>query len=262
MPIIGIIGGTGIYNPDTFEQIAEVYPDTPYGKPSSKIMIGKISGVEVAFLFRHGHDGPAYPPSSVPYRANMYALKALGCKYVISACAVGSLQVEYEPGDLVLTTDFIDFTKKRDYTFYDNKVVHISIAEPFCKYLNGIFEETAKELGMKYHNSGRYICIEGPRFSTKAESAMFRNYGDIIGMTVCPECQLARELGMCYCSLATITDYDVWNEDPVTIEMVVKTMAKCLDNVLNLLEKGLPKIKYDGCEECVKPGQQCGAIYI
>ena len=261
MSRIGIIGGTGVYNPDTFELEEEVFPDTPYGKPSSKIMLGKINGVEVAFLFRHGHDGPAYPPTFVPYKANMYALKQLGCKYVISVCTVGSLQEDYEPGDMVFTTDFIDFTKKRDYTYFDDKVVHISIPEPFCKYLNGTFADTARELGIKFHDKGRYMCIEGSRFSTKAESAMFRNFADIIGMTVCPECQLARELGMCYCSLATITDYDVWKDDnPVTYEMIVETMSRCLDNVQKLLEKGLPKLTDDGCTECIEAAKGCGAL--
>ena len=203
--MIAVIGGTGIYNPDTFELIDKVFPDTPYGKPSDEILIGKIAGVEVAFLHRHGTTVP-YPASSVPYKANMYALKQLGCKYVISACAVGSLQRKFASGDLVLVDQFIDFTKKRDYTYFNDSITHIAIPDPFCDYLNAVFAETAKKLGIKFHNGGTYVCIEGPRFSTRAESRMFRQFGDIIGMTVVPECQLARELGMCYCSLATITD--------------------------------------------------------
>ena len=259
MPEIAIIGGTGIYNPDTFELIDKVYPDTPYGKPSDEILIGKIAGVEVAFLHRHGTTIP-YPPSSVPYRANMYALKQLGCKYVISACAVGSLQRKFGCGDLVIVDQFVDFTKKRDYTYFDDSVVHIAIPDPFCDYLNGIFAETAKKLGIKYHNGGTYVCIEGPRFSTRAESMMFRNFADIIGMTVVPECQLARELGMCYCSLATVTDYDVWKDEPVDIDMVVKTMSECLDKVLRLLELGLPKIKACGCDSCIEAAKGAGAL--
>ena len=259
MPEIAIIGGTGIYNPDTFELIDKVFPDTPYGKPSDEILIGKIAGVEVAFLHRHGTTTP-YPPSSVPYRANMYALKQLGCKYVISACAVGSLQRKFASGDLVIVDQFVDFTKRRDYTYFDDAIVHIAIPEPFCEYLNGVFAETAKKLGIKYHKGGTYVCIEGPRFSTRAESRMFRQFGDIIGMTVVPECQLARELGMCYCSLATITDYDAWKEETVDIEMVKKTMASCLDKVLRLLEAGLPKISGDGCPDCIKAAEGCGAL--
>ena len=259
MPTIAIIGGTGIYNPDTFELIEEVFPDTPYGKPSDRILIGKIAGVEVAFLHRHGTTTP-YPPHKVPYKANMWALKELGCKYVISACAVGSLQEEFAPGDLVIADQFIDFTKKRDYTYFDDRIVHISIPEPFCPYLNGIFKDAADKLALTYHMGGRYLCIEGPRFSTRAESMMFRNFADIIGMTVVPECQLARELGMCYCSLATVTDYDVWKDEVVDIDMVKSTMARCLNNVLRLLETGLPVITDDGCTECVEAAKGCGAL--
>jgi 5'-methylthioadenosine phosphorylase len=259
MPTIAIIGGTGIYNPDTFELIEEVFPDTPYGKPSDKILVGKIAGVEVAFLHRHGTTTP-YPPHKVPYKANMWALKELGCKYIISACAVGSLQEEFAPGDLVIADQFIDFTKKRDYTYFDDRIVHISIPEPFCPYLNGIFKDAADKLALTYHMGGRYLCIEGPRFSTRAESMMFRNFADIIGMTVVPECQLARELGMCYCSLATVTDYDVWKDEVVDIDMVKSTMARCLNNVLRLLETGLPVITDDGCTECVEAAKGCGAL--
>ena len=135
MPEIAIIGGTGIYNPDTFETIEEVFPDTPYGKPSDPILVGRINGVEVAFLYRHGKRHQ-YPPTNVPYRANMWALKQLGCKYIISACAVGSLQEQFVPGDLVIADQFIDFTKRRDYTYFDDSAVHISIPDPFCPYLN------------------------------------------------------------------------------------------------------------------------------
>ena len=259
MPTIAIIGGTGIYNPDTFELIEEVFPDTPYGKPSDKILVGKIAGVEVAVLHRHGTTTP-YPPHKVPYKANMWALKELGCKYIISACAVGSLQEEFAPGDLVIADQFIDFTKKRDYTYFDDRIVHISIPEPFCPYLNGIFKDAADKLALTYHMGGRYLCIEGPRFSTRAESMMFRNFADIIGMTVVPECQLARELGMCYCSLATVTDYDVWKDEVVDIDMVKSTMARCLNNVLRLLETGLPVITDDGCTECVEAAKGCGAL--
>ena len=153
MPEIAIIGGTGIYNPDTFELIDKVFPDTPYGKPSDEILIGKIAGVEIAFLHRHGTTVP-HPPSTVPYRANMYALKELGCKYVISACAVGSLQRKFASGDLVIVDQFVDFTKKRDYTYFDDSITHIAIPEPFCPYLNSVFVDTAKKLGIKYHNGG------------------------------------------------------------------------------------------------------------
>jgi 5'-methylthioadenosine phosphorylase len=260
MPKIAIIGGTGIYNPDTFETIRSEFPDTPFGKPSDPILIGKIKGVEVAFLFRHGKSHQ-HPPSSVPYRANMYALRQLGCEYVISACAVGSLKEEMAPGDLVIADQIIDFTKRRDYTYFYDQTVHISLADPFCPYLNGIFADAAKGMGIKYHKGGAYVCIEGPRFSSRAESNMFRILGgDIIGMTAVPEAQLARELGMCYCSLATVTDYDAWKEEAVDIDMVLKTMAECLGKVLTLLENGLPKIGAGKHCDCIEAAKGCGSL--
>ncbi|MDR1404119.1 MAG: S-methyl-5'-thioadenosine phosphorylase [Candidatus Methanoplasma sp.] len=258
MPRIAIIGGTGIYNPDSFETVRTVFPDTPYGKPSDEIAIGKIEGIEIAFLFRHGRSHQ-HPPSSVPYRANIWALRELGCECVISACAVGSLRIEYAPGDLVIPSQFIDFTKKREYTFFDDRTVHISMPDPFCSYLSGIFSDAAEEMGIKHHSGGAYVCIEGPRFSTRAESNMFRQFGDIIGMTVVPECQLARELGMCYCSLATVTDYDVWHEEDVSINAVTKTMNECLAKVLRLLEIGLPRIGDPDCD-CTAAARDCGTL--
>ena len=259
MPKIAIIGGTGVYNPDSFETIKTIFPDTPYGKPSSEIMMGKISGVEVAFIFRHGRSHP-HPPSTVPYRANMWALKELGCEYIISACAVGSLQIEYAPGDLVIPDQFIDFTKYREYSYFDETIIHISMPDPFCGYLNKIFDDTAKEMKIRHHMGGTYVCIEGPRFSTRAESRMYKQLGGgIIGMTLVPECQLARELGMCYCSLATVTDYDVWHEEDVSTEMVSKTMKESIATVLKLLELGIPKIKTSDCK-CIEAAEISGAL--
>ncbi|MDR2865926.1 MAG: S-methyl-5'-thioadenosine phosphorylase [Methanomassiliicoccaceae archaeon] len=251
---IGVIGGSGIYNQDTFETIRKVYPDTEYGKPSDEIVIGKIAGVEVAFIPRHGKDH-RFPPHAVPYRANIKALKDLGVDTVISPCAVGSLKEEYRPGDLVIVDQFIDFTKNRAYTFFDKRTVHISIADPFCNDLAHVFSDAADKMNIRYHRKGTYICIEGPRFSTKAESNMFRNFADIIGMTAVPECQLAREMGMCYCSLATVTDYDVWKDEPVDIKMVLATMKESLSKITRLLETGLPKIpekRKCGCADAAK----------
>jgi 5'-methylthioadenosine phosphorylase len=255
---IGIIGGSGIYDPNTFETIGKVYPDTRYGKPSDEITIGKIAGTDIAFIPRHGKDH-RHPPSSVPYRANIQAMKDLGVEMIISPCAVGSLKEEYKPGDLVFVDQFIDMTKKRDYTFFDDRTVHISIAEPFCKDLVHAFSDAAEELGIKYHHKGTYICIEGPRFSTKAESNMYRNFADIIGMTLVPECQLARELGMCYCSLATVTDYDVWKDHPVDIQMVLKTMSESLSKITKLLETGLPLIPDERKCGCGNAPKDAGA---
>ena len=251
---IGIIGGSGIYDPDTFELVKKVYPKTSYGKPSDEILIGRIAKTEVAFLPRHGKDHQ-YPPSSVPYRANIRAMKDLGVEMIISPCAVGSLKEEYRPGDLVIVDQFIDLTKKREYTFFDDRTVHISIPEPFCPELSAVFSKAAEDMKIRYHKKGTYMCIEGPRFSTKAESNMFRNFADIIGMTVVPECQLARELGMCYCSLATVTDYDVWKDEPVDIQMVIRTMNECLAKIMRLLEIGLPRIpdkRRCGCADAPK----------
>lgn len=253
---IGIIGGSGVYNPDRFELIRTEYPDTPYGKPSDEILIGKINGTEVAFLPRHGKNHQ-HPPHSVPYRANIWALKSFGVDSIISPCAVGSLKEDYHPGDTVIVDQFVDFTKTREYTFFDDKTVHISIPEPFCPELSDVFGKAAKQMGIRFHRGGTYICIEGPRFSTRAESAMFRNFGDIIGMTLVPECQLAREMGMCYCSIATVTDYDAWKEETVDIKMVMETMGQCLKNVTRLLEIGLPEVKKEKkcvCEAAAKEG--------
>ena len=259
MPKIAIIGGTGVFNPDTFELIEKVFPDTPYGKPSDEIMIGKINGVEVAFLPRHGNNHQ-YPPSEVPYKANITALKSLGVEMVVSPCAVGSLREDYKPGDMILVDQFVDFTKCRDYTFFHDRTVHTAMPDPFCPQMNAVFDKAAKEMGIPYHLGGTYVCIEGPRFSTRAESRMFRQFADIIGMTAVPECQLAREMGMCYCSLATITDYDAWKEETVDFEMILKTMAKCLGNICAILEKALPElVKLPECH-CKDEAIASGAI--
>jgi 5'-methylthioadenosine phosphorylase len=255
---IGIIGGSGIYDPDKFETVSKVFPETRYGRPSDEIIIGKIAGTEVAFLPRHGRDHKLNP-STVPYRANIQAMKDLGVEIIISPCAVGSLKEEYRPGDLVIVDQFIDMTKKRDYTFFDNKTVHISIADPFCDDIRKIFADAAEGMKIRYHKNGTYICIEGPRFSTKAESNMFRNFADIIGMTLVPECQLAREMGMCYCSLATVTDYDVWKDQPVDIKMVLRTMSESLSKIMKLLEIGLPQIPKKRNCDCAEAPKDAGA---
>jgi len=239
---IGIIGGSGIYNPGTFEIEREIYPETEFGYPSDQILIGKLAGVDVAFIPRHGKEHQ-YNPTMVPYRANIKALKDLGVEIIISPCAVGSLRNKYKPGDIVMIDQFIDFTKKRDYTFFDDKTVHISTAEPFCEDLRNVFGDICHEQGYRYHTAGTYICIEGPRFSTKAESLLFRDYADVIGMTLVPECQLACEMGMCYCSIATVTDYDTWKGDQtVDFNMVLETMKETRDKIMKLLDEGLPRI--------------------
>ncbi len=253
MPKIGIIGGSGVYG--VFEPKKSIKVHTPYGRPSAHIEIGEIEGVEVAFIPRHGksHD---IPPHEVNYRANIWALKELGVERIIGVTAVGSLREEYKSGDIVITDQFIDFTKKRDYTFYNGpRVAHISMADPFCPEMRGIFYETAKDLGFPVHEKGTYVCIEGPRFSTRAESFMFRQFAHIIGMTLVPEINLARELGMCYVNIATVTDYDVWADKPVDAQEVVKVMKENNYKVQELLRKGVPKIPEErncGCADVLK----------
>jgi len=241
-PRIGIIGGTGVYDPEMFEIERTEVMSTPYGAPSAPIRIGRLKGTEVAFLSRHG-DGHVYPPHKVNYRANIWALKQLGVQRIVSPCAVGSLKEDLPPGELVIVDQFIDMTKTRDYTFYDGaKTVHIGIADPFCPEMNGIFADEAAKLKLPFHQGGTYMCIEGPRFSTRAESYMYRQFADVIGMTVVPECQLAREMDMCYASLATVTDYDVWSEEVVDIATVLRVMEENIGKVRRLLEAALPKI--------------------
>ena len=259
MPRIAIIGGTGVYNPDRFELIDKVFPDTPYGKPSDEILIGRINGVEIAFLPRHGNSHQ-HPPSDVPYKANISALKSLGVEMVISPCAVGSLREDFAPGDMIIVDQFVDFTKSRDYSFFHDRTVHIALPDPFCPEMNAIFDSAAKDMGIPYHMGGTYVCIEGPRFSTRAESRMFRQFADIVGMTLVPECQLAREAGMCYCSIATVTDYDAWKEETVDFDMVLRTMAESLEKISTILEKALPELaKLPKCQ-CREAAVSAGAI--
>ncbi len=254
---IGIIGGSGVYDPGAFDLERKVDMDTPYGKPSGQILVGRMYGADVAFIPRHG-ESHEHPPHKVPYQANIWAMKELGVDVIISPCAVGSLQEEYRPGELVLADQFIDFTKTREYTFFHGpKTVHISIPDPFCEEINALFHQEAEGLGIPIHRGGAYLCIEGPRFSTKAESRMYRNFADIIGMTVVPECQLAREMGMCYCSLAMVTDYDVWKDRPVELSTVLKTMSENLHKVSALLEAVLPRLSSRDCG-CAAAAEQAG----
>ena len=240
---IGIIGGSGIYDPEIFEDVKELKIYTPYGQPSDNIIVGTVKGRRVAFLPRHGR-GHKIPPHKINYRANIWALKSLGVKWVISVSAVGSLREDYKPGDFVVPDQFIDMTKKREYTFFDGPVVaHVSMAEPFCEHLREIIIDTAKGLGITTHPKGTYICIEGPRFSTKAESRIWKEVfkADIIGMTLVPEVNLACEAQMCYATIAMVTDYDVWAERPVTAEEVIETMKKNVEKAKRLLYEVIQK---------------------
>jgi len=241
-PKIAIIGGSGVYDPKIFKKEREIKIKTPFGFSSAPIEIGDFLGKKVAFLARHGKKHE-FPPHRVPQRANIFALKKLRVERIIGICAVGSLKKEFKPGDIVICDQFIDFTKKRDYTFYDKEAVHVSLADPFCSELRDLFFKEAKKLKIPVHQTGNYICIEGPRFSTRAESRFFKNFADIIGMTLIPEVILARELEICYLSLAMITDYDVYQKRPVSAEEVIRTMKENLEKIKKLLKVTIPKIK-------------------
>ncbi|MEM1639200.1 MAG: S-methyl-5'-thioadenosine phosphorylase [Desulfurococcaceae archaeon] len=238
---IGIIGGSGLYELPGIEKIRELKVYTPYGMPSDNIIVGELNNKKVAFLARHGR-GHKLPPHRVNYRANIWALKTLGAKWIISVSAVGSLREDYAPGDFVVPDQFIDMTKGiRAHTFFEGGVVaHVSMADPFCEHLRKIIIEAARSIpDIKLHTKGTYICIEGPRFSTRAESRVWKEVfkADIIGMTLVPEVNLACEAQLCYATIAMITDYDVWAEKPVTAEEVVKTMNENVVKVKKLLPR-------------------------
>lgn len=226
---LAVIGGSGLYNMSGLQDTEELDISTPYGKPSSAIIVGSLEGQRVAFLARHGV-GHHIMPSEVNYRANIYALKKLGAERVVSISACGSLREDYAPGHIVIPDQLFDNTKGRERTFFgDGLVVHVSVADPFCPDLSAQLENATLKTNATVHNGGSFITIEGPRFSTKAESNTFRTWGmSLIGMTASPEAFLAREAELCFAVMAHVTDYDVWHisESPVTVEMVIKTLNK------------------------------------
>jgi len=247
---IGIIGGTGLYDPKLLKNIEEVTVDTPYGAPSDAITIGELSGRHVAFLPRHAKKH-MIRPTDVNSRANIFALKKLGVQRILAPSAVGSLKEDYKPGDIVFVDQFIDRTTKREQSFYtDKKVCHISVAEPMCPEMRQTLIAIAKDVGIRAHDTGTYVCIEGPRFSTKAESRLFRSWGaDVIGMTLVPECVLAREAELCYASISTVTDYDVWKDHPVCADEVVATMKASVEKVKRIILEAVARLpKERGCE--------------
>ncbi|MEN9626574.1 MAG: hypothetical protein RL557_902 [archaeon] len=254
MPKIGIIGGSGLDDPQLITNYQEKSVDTPYGKPSSSLTVGKIQGVDVVILARHGKHHEIYP-SNINFRANISALKQEGCTHIIATSAVGSLKEEIKPGDLVFPDQFIDFTKFRKNTFFDKygDVKHIGMAEPFSKELRKLLIQETKNLQYNFHQKATIVVIEGPRFSTKAESNMFRNFADIIGMTTFPEVALANELEIPYASIAMSTDYDCWKEgeEPVTFEIVMQRMKENADKVKKLLVSVIPKLA-ENDEEFIK----------
>jgi len=243
---IGIIGGSGMDDPKIMKDAKEIEVDTPYGKPSSVLTVGKIESIDVVILARHGKKHTIYP-TGVNYQANIYSLKRQGCTHIIVTTACGSLRDEISPGDFIFIDQFIDRTTKRKSTFYEkDHVAHIPMAEPFCTNLRNLLIETADNLSMNHHKKGTMVTIEGPRFSTKAESNMFRKWNaDVINMSTVPEVILAREAGICYASVAMSTDYDCWHKskEDVSIGIVLRMMKKNAENVKKLIISTIPKIK-------------------
>ena len=225
---IGIIGGSGLYEIDGLHQVKRVTLATPFGSPSSPVVLGELDGVRVAFLSRHGR-GHRLSPSEINYRANVYALKAIGVRRVISVSAVGSMKDSVKPGDVVLPDQFIDLTKRRFSTFFEGGVVaHVAFGDPVCASLATSLLGAGRSVGATVHQGGTYLCMEGPQFSTKAESNLYRQWGvSVIGMTNMPEAKLAREAELCYATVALVTDYDCWHEteEPVTVEGILATLC-------------------------------------
>ena len=252
-PKLAIIGGSGLYNMTGLENPQEFALETPFGKPSAPIVVGTLENQPVAFLARHGL-GHFISPSEVNYRANIYALKSLGVERIVSVSACGSLREDYAPGDLVIPDGLFDFTKGRKQSFFEGGMVaHVGVADPFCPVFSAQLYQAVESTGARVHQGGNFITIEGPRFSTKAESHTFRAWGmSIIGMTTSPEAFLAREAEMCYAVMAHVTDYDVWHvsEQPVTVEMVIAVLNKNTEiaqEAIRNLVKGINPVRECDC---------------
>lgn len=245
---IGIIGGSGLYKMEALKDVREVEVDTPFGKPSDALIVGTLEGTPVAFLARHGRNHTLLP-SELPFRANIYAMKSLGVEYLISASAVGSLQAEAKPLDMVLPDQFIDRTKGRVSTFFGEGIVaHIAFGDPVCKNLAAVLGEAIASLDLPdvtLHRGGTYVCMEGPAFSTRAESNLYRSWGaTVIGMTNLPEAKLAREAEIAYATLALVTDYDCWHpdHDSVTVEMVISNLTKNAVNAQRVIQETVRRL--------------------
>ncbi|MEM9215483.1 MAG: S-methyl-5'-thioadenosine phosphorylase [Cyanobacteria bacterium P01_F01_bin.150] len=240
---IGIIGGSGLYRMAALTDVKEIAIDTPFGSPSDVVITGTLNDVNVAFLARHGR-GHHLLPSELPFRANVYAMKSLGVQYLISASAVGSLQEQIKPLDIVIPDQFIDRTSQRTSTFFGQGVVaHVAFGDPICRALADILEQAIAHLALpeiNTHRGGTYVCMEGPAFSTRAESNLYRSWGaDIIGMTNLTEAKLAREAEIAYATLAMVTDYDCWHpdHDSVTVEMVIDNLKKNAVNAQTIIQE-------------------------
>jgi len=256
--IVGVIGGSGLYEMEGLEEIQNISLKTPFGDPSDSFIVGNLEGVKVAFLPRHGR-GHRIQPSSLNFRANIYGMKKLGAQWIIGVSAVGSMKESIHPGDMVIPNQFIDQTRGRPNTFFSDGIVgHISFADPVCPVLSQILYEAGNKVGATVHKNGTYLCIEGPQFSTRAESKLFRTWGvDIIGMTNLPEAKLAREAEICYATIAFATDYDCWHESAgdVSISEVLRILAqssKTAKNAIRHAIKNLPQERECLCANALK----------
>ena len=252
--LLGVIGGSGLYQMKGLEVIEKVTVDTPFGSPSDSIIIGKLAGVKLAFLPRHGV-GHVIPPSEINFRANIFAMKKIGVERIISVSAVGGMKENMPPGHFVVPHQFIDRTYKRISTFFTEGMVgHVSMADPVCLSTAGTLFNAAQKAGANVHEGGTYICIEGPQFSSRAESLLYRQWGvDIIGMTNVTEAKLAREAGICYSTLALVTDFDCWHidEEPVTLEAVLEIMHKNVEQAQKVIKELIPMLgSIEPCSCC------------
>ncbi len=243
--IVGVIGGSGLYEMDGLKEISSVRVETPFGEPSDELVTGILDGVKLVFLARHGR-GHRLSPSELNFRANIYAMKKLGVSCIISISAVGSMREEIHPGDIVVCTQFVDRTKGRNSTFFQGGIVaHVHFADPVCPVLSECLYVAGIEGGAQMHKDCTYIVIEGPQFSTRAESRIYRQWGvDVIGMTNLPEAKLAREAEICYATLALATDYDCWHEveEDVSVEAVLEVIQKNVATAQNILRSAIKKI--------------------
>ena len=242
---IGVIGGTGLYDIEGLTEIEEVELDTPFGKPSDTIIVGRLEGVGIAFLPRHGK-GHRISPTELPARANIYALKSLGVEHIIAICSAGSFKKEIKPGELLIPDQLIDRTRSRVNSFFGEGIVaHIAFAEPFCPVLSQVLYQSARDAGASVHPKGTFVVMEGPAFSTRAESQLYRSWGaDIIGMTALPEAKLAREAEICYSVIGCVTDYDSWWEpgQPVTVDIILETLHKNVDTAKKIIKLAVGRI--------------------
>jgi 5'-methylthioadenosine phosphorylase len=250
---IGIIGGSGLYDMADVTDREEIAVITPFGEPSAPYVLGTLRGKRVAFLARHG-GGHRVSPSELNFRANIYGMKTLGVEFILSASAVGSLKEAYKPADIVIPDQFFDRTKGRLSSFFGRGLVgHVGFAHPFCTILSGLAFDSGKKAGATIHKGGTYVCMEGPQFSTLAESQLYRSWGmDIIGMTNLQEAKLAREAEMCYTTIALVTDYDCWHpdHDSVTVEMVMSTLAKNAATAQQIIAGAVEALPYERTCEC------------